>query len=585
MSIIQVQNFGKRYQKDWAVSNINLTVPVGEIFGLIGPDGAGKSTLMKAIAGIITYDQGEVRVFDQPIHTEADAEKIKSKIGFMPQGLGLNLYPELSIEENIDFFAQLRDVPPAALQSRKVQLLEMTQLSPFRQRAMKHLSGGMKQKLGLICTLIHQPQLVILDEPTTGVDPISRRDFWQILNQLVKQEQVTALVSTAYMDEASRFHRLAVFNQGKILQQGTLDKILSHAPQQSLDSLEEAFIYWVGKETPNQNTVANIAENASKMPKIPSPAPLKPLIQSQNLTRSFGDFVAVDHISFKVHPGEIFGLLGANGAGKSTVIKMLTGILPPTEGKGEVAGVDMQHGGIQIRRQIGYMSQSFSLYLDLTVLENLRLFGQIYGLKGKSLKERVAWALEMGNLSAQQNTLAKSLPMGKRQRLALGCALLHQPKVLFLDEPTSGVDPIGRRQFWQVLQQLVRDTQVAILITTHSMIEAEQCHQLALMQTGKIIALGSPETLKDQLQQRKGQVLSLLVHRPYDAQETLEKAGFQVALFGNELHLFSHNPEALRQQIHPILQQAGIEVLNHWQLSPSLEDVFIDTLEETRGEP
>ncbi len=641
MSIaISVQQFKKRYprQKSWAVDDVSLEVEAGEIYGFIGPDGAGKSTLMKVIAGILTYDEGEVQVFQQPIHTEKDAEAIKAKLGFMPQGLGLNLYPDLSVEENIDFFAQLREVPADTLMQRKTQLLEMTQLTPFRQRAMKHLSGGMKQKLGLVCTLIHQPQLIILDEPTTGVDPVSRRDFWQILNTLVQEEGITALVSTAYMDEASRFHQLAVLNQGKILQSGTLDAILQTTPgiqllcsaspnlsdlpplplespphienlgnqwqitlfftqpltqaqQQSLLqwqqhqnqkrqilplTLEQAFIHWI-----TQNNHQNTPQKKLKNARIPSPAPSKSptsMIQARQLTRKFNDFTAVDHLSFEVQEGEIFGLLGANGAGKSTAIKMLTGILPPTAGHGEVAGIDMRHGGIKIRHQIGYLSQAFSLYLDLTVQENLQLFGQIYGLKGPSLKQRIDWALEMGHLPPQ--ALAKSLPMGKRQRLALGCALLHQPKVLFLDEPTSGVDPLGRLKFWDILQNILQTQSVAILITTHYMTEAEHCHRLGLMQAGRLIAHGTPLALKQQLQAEKGQVLSLLVKHPYDAQRILQQAGYECALFGNEVHLFSQSPEETFQHAQARLSSAQIPVLAHWVLPPSLEDVFIATLEK-----
>ncbi|MBD3611200.1 MAG: ATP-binding cassette domain-containing protein, partial [Hydrogenovibrio crunogenus] len=395
---IQANRVSKHYRKKVAFEDISIEIQAGEIYGLIGPDGAGKSSLMQAIAGVLTYDSGDLRVFDSPVDFEKSAEKIKHRIGFMPQGLGLNLYPDLSIEENIDFFANLRGVSSDVLQQRKEMLLSVAKLTSFKARPMKNLSGGMKQKLGLVCTLIHQPELIILDEPTTGVDPISRRDFWEMLNRLVMEEGMTALVSTAYMDEASRFNRLSVMHQGKVLEQGSADEIVAKSPgwvieiettqpsdvlallktkfetveqlgqmvrvvvfgqdkdtielilKEQLGSekdgwyflpigLEEFFIHHLKNHSTSaakqlQNPSDIISQSDSEKNKTNTD---EPLIQADKLVRRFGDFTAADQVSFEVRPGEIFGLLGANGAGKSTVIKMLTGILPPTDGAGFVA--------------------------------------------------------------------------------------------------------------------------------------------------------------------------------------------------------------------------------------------------------
>ncbi|MDG4813433.1 ATP-binding cassette domain-containing protein [Hydrogenovibrio sp. 3SP14C1] len=637
---VQANQVCKRYRKKTAIEDISVDVRTGEIYGLIGPDGAGKSSLMQCISGVLTYDSGEIHVFGQCIDSEKTAEKIKHRIGFMPQGLGLNLYPDLSIEENIDFFANLRGVSAELLTQRKEMLLSVAKLTSFKTRAMKNLSGGMKQKLGLICTLIHQPELIILDEPTTGVDPISRRDFWEMLNRLVMEEGMTALVSTAYMDEASRFHRLSVMHQGKVLEQGSADEIVSKSPgwvveiettqpDQVLATLRTQFeiVEQLGQMVrlvafgQDKNTIESILKNLlnseelqwhflpigleeffiqrlknhsataekqlQKQPDLISKSHAKnntadtsALIKADKLVRRFGNFTAADQVSFEVRPGEIFGLLGANGAGKSTVIKMLTGILPPSEGAGFVANQNMAHSGMAIKESIGYMSQAFSLYLDLTVLENIKLFGRIYGLTGQKLKERIDWVIKIGHLQSVQNETAGSLPMGKRQRLALGCALIHQPKVLFLDEPTSGVDPIGRAEFWRILVRLASDLGVAILITTHYMLEAEHCHRLALMQAGKIVAYDTPYALKQSLKQRKGQVLSFKVTHPYRALSCLEKAGYQdISLFGNRLQLFSKEVKDVSNNVINILKNNQIEVKDTMVLQPSLEDVFVDKIE------
>lgn len=638
---VQATRVSKHYRKKVAFEDISIEIQTGEIYGLIGPDGAGKSSLMQAIAGVLTYNSGDLCVFDTLIDSEKSAEKIKHRIGFMPQGLGLNLYPDLSIEENIDFFANLRGVSSDLLQQRKEMLLSVAKLTPFKTRPMKNLSGGMKQKLGLVCTLIHQPELIILDEPTTGVDPISRRDFWEMLNRLVMDEGMTALVSTAYMDEASRFNRLSVMHQGKVLVQGRADDIIAKSPgwvveietsqpsevlarlkvkfetveqlgqmirlvifDQEKDVIESILKEQLGSEEHQWyflpigleeffiHHLKNHSSSAAKRLQNPSypiyQSPTdkdrvntdEPLIQADNLVRRFGDFIAADQVTFEVRPGEIFGLLGANGAGKSTVIKMLTGILPPTDGAGFVANQNMAHSGMAIKESIGYMSQAFSLYLDLTVLENIKLFGRIYGLSGERLQERIDWVIDVGHLKSVQNEPAGSLPMGKRQRLALGCALIHQPKVLFLDEPTSGVDPIGRSEFWRILVNLASEWGVAILITTHYMLEAEHCHRLALMQAGKIVAYDTPVNLKQTLKQQKGQVLSVNVSHPYRALSCLQKAGYDnLSLFGNRLQLFSKTVSKTKNDVVNVLKNNQIEIKDTMVLQPSLEDVFVDRIE------
>ncbi len=637
MPLLEVQDFGKRYRGKRAVSGVDFSVERGELFGVIGPDGAGKSSLMKAVAGVLDYEEGSIVAFGVPVDSERNAERVKGRMGFMPQGLGLNLYPELSVEENIDFFARLREVPPAELRERKARLLAMTRLAPFRGRAMKKLSGGMKQKLGLVCTLIHQPELVILDEPTTGVDPLSRRDFWAILAELLNEQGISALVSTAYLDEASRFHRLALMHQGRVLDQGAPEEILARVPgsvvqfrsravaevvarlrdrfpqvesygsrvrlflpgvapegasrevterlrgveMEELEvlepELEDAFIQLLEGEREGRGGSPAAGEGGREFPRPDrsSSEAGEVMIEARDLVRDFGNFRAVDQVSFRVRRGEIFGLLGANGAGKTTVIKMLTGLLPPTGGEGRVAGADMRTSSRAIRQRIGYMSQAFSLYRDMTVLENIRLYGGIYGLHGKALKARTAWVLAMAGLGGQEREMAGSLPMGLRQRLALGCALVHRPRVLFLDEPTSGVDPLGRRRFWEILTWLSRSEAVTILITTHYMSEAEHCDRLALMHAGRLVADATPEALRRELVAEAGELLELEVDRPLAALERLKAHFAGVSLHGNRIHLFARDPEAARRRIGDLLAGAGLELRGLRRRVPGMEDVFV----------
>lgn len=629
-TIVKVSGFVKRYKKHSAVDGVSLDIRRGEIYGLIGPDAAGKSSLMKAIAGVLTYDCGAVEVFGTLVDSERAAERVKQRLGFLPQGLGLNLYPDLSVEENIDFFARLRLVPEQELAERKARLLAMTRLDKFRDRAMKNLSGGMKQKLGLICTLIHEPELAILDEPTTGVDPVSRRDFWSILTELLQEKGMTALVSTAYMDEAARFHRLSFLSHGKVLAAGTPAEVRALIPgsivtfeatpqleavarlkerYQQVDALGPKLHVFTDQSDPAQavkDIESCLGDIRAERVRVDEPeledvfvalllrqgttedsgdVPTHPAIsrgyddlaiEARELVRDFGTFRAVDHVSFRVRPGEIFGLLGANGAGKTTVIKMLNGILPPTGGNGWVAGADMMTAGGAIKERIGYMSQAFSLYLDLTVEENIRLFAGIYGLDRRATDERVKWINSMAGLKGYESILTSRLPMGVRQRLALGCALVHQPRVLFLDEPTSGVDPIGRRRFWDILSKLAREEGVAILVTTHYMSEAEHCDHLALMYAGRIVADGSPAEMKFSVEQEAGHLFEVLADDPGRAVVELRRAGFaDAALYGTRVHLFCRDAVRDKDGACGALESSGVKVKSVTARPLSLEHVFV----------
>ena len=641
--VVCVKNVAKQYQRAVALRDISLDVNRGEIFGLIGPDGSGKSSLIRAVAGVQQYDSGDITVFGQRIDSERSAEKVKSRIGLMPQGLGNNLYANLSIEENIDYFAGLRLVPRDALRSRKERLLGITRLDEFRDRPMKQLSGGMKQKLGLVCTLIHEPEFVLLDEPTTGVDPVSRRDFWAILSELVHHSKMTAIVSTAYMDEAAYMDRISLFMDGRIISQGTqedvealisgtivsfqsddslaaVNQILPHLPHvQSLGDVVRVFVPEQRKEAALGSIVqvASIPRGELTMspPDLedamatllskeidgedgarssgPSLPQLKqqtgqrqplgesgpPPIQARELVRDFGKFRAVDHVSFDVDKGRIFGLLGANGAGKTTVIKMLTGLLSPTSGHGSVAGAEIKKASQAIRERIGYMSQSFSLYLDMTALENLVFYAGVYGLFPSQQRDRIGHLLQTIGLEGYEERVTSDLPMGIRQRLALACALIHQPRVIFLDEPTSGVDVLGRRQFWEILVRLAREDGVAILVTTHYMLEAEHCDDLALMYAGRVIAKGTPSHLRDDLEQNVGTPLGMVTSSPLDALRIARQNGFdRAALFGRSLRVLTKDVAEKEQRLRDLFASMQISVSDVAHEPVTMEDVFVHSI-------
>lgn len=642
---VRVTAFRKRYGDRIAVRDVGFTLGAREIFGLVGPDGAGKTSLMKAVAGVLTFDAGEVEVLGVGLRSERDAERVKDRIGFMPQGLGLNLYPNLSVDENIDFFAHLRGVKGGDLETRKRRLLGMTRLERFRDRAMKHLSGGMKQKLGLACTLVHDPDLVVLDEPTTGVDPVSRREFWQLLTELLEERGISALISTAYLDEASRFHRLALLFEGRELASGDPRDVLRLAPGSlvalrvpegaqiaAVDRLRASFsqvdaygsrvrVYVDGADASEAIARVRFALGEHRLETVdvdepeledvvvallrrdrehaieaagaedrPLPALGSPTregraqsphlaIEAAGLSRDFGGFRAVDRATFRVRPGEIFGLLGANGAGKTTVIKMLTGILAPTAGRGQVAGADIQTAGAAIKRRIGYVSQAFSLYTDLSVAENIELYAGLYGLGRAETRVRLAFVTKLGGLGEHLHTAASRLPIGLRQRLALGCALVHRPEVLFLDEPTSGVDPIGRRRFWDILTRLSREEGVAVLVTTHFMSEAEHCDRLALMFAGRIVADAPPDRLKRDAERDRGALLEIAAEPPGRALALLRAGGFDTAsLFGRRVHVMTRDPARDAEHATALLSAAGLQVLGAEPRPYSMEDVFVSRI-------
>ena len=519
---VVIRGLRKRYGRIEALGGLDLEIPKGEIFGLIGPDGAGKSSLLKIIAGVLSHDEGQVIVLSQPLASEEDAEAIKGRLGFMPQGLGLHLYPELTVEENLRFFAELRLVPEKEYYRRRERLLAITRLAPYPDRKVKELSGGMKQKLGLACTLIHQPELIILDEPTTGVDPLSRQELWAIVAELVAERELTAVISTSYLDEASRFHQLALLSGGRIIARGTPEDL---APE----GLESWFFRLAEKHHP----VAYLPPVLKGEGEPPS----GPVIEARELVKDFGRFRAVDRVSFSVAAGEVFGLLGPNGAGKTTVVRMLCGLLRPSRGEGRVAGVDMRAPGRHIRQRIGYMSQSFSLYRDLTARENLWLYAGIYGVRNE--KEVMEALVDLCQLKGFEERRTADLPLGVRQRLALACAIVHRPQVVFLDEPTSGVDPPGRKRFWEIIYLLAQELKITVLVTTHYMTEAEYCDRLCLMHEGRIIAEGTPKALKEAVLKRAGRPISLLVSNPLSVLRELRGMGLQATLYGARIRVLA----------------------------------------------
>ncbi len=469
--LIRVCSLSRRFGHTWALRGVDLGIGKGELFGIVGPDGAGKTTLIQSICAILDPTEGAITVDGHD--TVKEAAKITSSIGYMSQAY--SLYGDLTVEENLQFFAEVRNVPETALIDRKAKLLHFSGLAPFLDRKTKNLSGGMQKKLALCCSLIHEPDILILDEPNLGVDPLSRRDLWRMIEEY-RSRKLTVVLATSYMDEAARCDRLAFLASGKLL---ACDK-----PQKFGDDLEQAFKLLQPVQTP---PVAPIEPKQKHMGLA---------IEVDTLSKHFEDFTAVDQISFGVKPGEIFGLLGPNGSGKSTTIKMLCGIQPPSEGKAIVAGVNVGERSGEARHRIGYMSQRFSLYLDLTVNENLAFFGSVYGLKDNHLRERMEWAIAMAGLAGNERILTRSLSGALRQRLALGCAVLHQPDVLFLDEPTSGVDPTSRQTFWDLIRSFAR-AGTTIFVTTHYLREAEGCDRVAFINRGKILYLDSPSVIRE----------------------------------------------------------------------------------------
>ncbi len=486
--VASLRDVRHRYGATPALRGVALDLYPGELVGLIGPDGVGKSTLLAILAGAKRIQAGTVQVLGGDLADPAHRRVVCPRIAYMPQGLGRNLYPDLTVLENIAFFSRLFGQSADERGTHTNDLLAATGLLPFSDRAARKLSGGMRQKLGLCCALIHDPDLLILDEPTTGVDPLSRRQFWELVDLMREMRPaMSVVVATAYMEEAERFGRLVAMNDGLVLATGTPGEIKQKT---GCDSLEESFIALLPEAIRTSRIRVDIPPRQETGGEV--------AIVAKDLTRRFGDFVAVDHVSFTIARGEIFGFLGSNGCGKTTTMKMLTGLLPPTEGEAFLLGRRIDAADIASRYRVGYMSQSFSLYTELTVRQNLTLHARLYHLPPQKAQQRISDLVEAFSLTEHLDARADALPLGIRQRLSLAVAVVHEPELLILDEPTSGVDPIARDQFWALLGDLARRQGVTIFVSTHFMTEAERCDRVSLMNAGKVLATGSPAELKRQ---------------------------------------------------------------------------------------
>jgi len=475
-----------RYGDTHALRDFSLEIPAQCMAGLIGPDGVGKSSLLALLAGARQIQSGTVWALEGDMADAQHRQQVCPRIAYMPQGLGKNLYPTLTVFENLDFFGRLFGQNTAERKARISDLLSSTGLTAFADRAAGKLSGGMKQKLGLCCALIHDPDLLILDEPTTGVDPLSRNQFWELIARIRQgRPSMSVLVATAYMDEAQRFDWLAAMDDGQVLATGTPQALLSRT--QSTD-LEQAFIKLLPEEKRQDHHELIIPPHLSGGPIA---------IEASGLTRRFGDFVAVDQVAFRIERGEIFGFLGSNGCGKSTTMKMLTGLLPFSEGQASLFGQPVNPNDLQIRQRVGYMSQGFSLYSELTVRQNLALHARLFHIPAAEQDARIQDMLERFDLSAVVDSLPSNLPLGVRQRLSLAVAVIHRPEILILDEPTSGVDPIARDKFWALLIQMSREEGVTIFISTHFMNEAMRCDRISLMHAGRVLDSDSPQHLME----------------------------------------------------------------------------------------
>ncbi len=547
-AILEAEGLGKAFKsgdrKVMALDGVSLRVRPGAVTGLIGPDGAGKTTFMRLAAGLLTPDAGRVTVLN--LDATRDSLEVQASLCYLPQRFGL--YEDLTVQENLELYADLQGVPPAERPTRYAELMHMTGLAPFTARLAGRLSGGMKQKLGLACTLVREPRMLLLDEPTVGVDPVSRRELWAIVDRLVRDKGMTVLLSTAYLDEAERCAEVVLIHEGRILEQGSpialsarmagrtwavslpgmrhrdlqaeLDgqpgvvdalvqgehvRLVTAAPgvpdavtrltgivvRETAPRFEDCFVDLLRQR--GGAAARATVPNGSR--KIRDDGAGAVVIRVEGLRRRFGEFLAVDGVDFQIRRGEIFGLLGANGAGKTTTFRMLCGLLPPSAGHLEVAGLDLRHAASAARARIGYMSQKFSLYGNLSAAQNLEFFARAYGLAGAVRAQRIRWAQTEFELAGFADQLSADLPLGYKQRLAMACALMHRPEIIFLDEPTSGVDPLARREFWQRINALARQG-VTVLVTTHFMEEAEYCDRLAIMAAGRILASDEPAAIK-----------------------------------------------------------------------------------------
>lgn len=487
---VRLRDVGLLYGAQQALNAISFVIRPGQIVGLIGPDGVGKSSLLSLISGARKIQSGRVEVFGGDMADARHRRQTCPRIAYMPQGLGKNLYPTLSVFENVEFFGQLFGLTKQERKQRITMLLQGTGLGDFADRPAAKLSGGMKQKLGLCCALIHDPDLLILDEPTTGVDPLSRRQFWQLIEGIrAARPQMSVIVATAYMEEAARFDWLIAMDAGRILDTGTPAELLSRTGSETLDA---AFIALLPPERRAQHKPLVMPERSAG-----EGGAVEIAIRADHLTRRFDDFTAVDRVSFQIPRGEIFGFLGSNGCGKTTTMKMLTGLLPASEGRAEVFGRPVDAQDLTLRRRVGYMSQAFSLYGELTVRQNLALHGRLFGLEEGVIRDRLTDLAQRFDLNAVLDDLPGELPLGMRQRLSLAVALIHAPDILILDEPTSGVDPVARDAFWQILADLSRRDGVTIFVSTHFMNEAFLCDRISLMHAGKVLVTDTPQAIVD----------------------------------------------------------------------------------------
>lgn len=643
MAAVEVENLRVRYGGLTAVAGIHFRVEVGEVFGLIGPDGAGKTSGFHVLGGVMEPDGGSVRILGVP------PRRARGRIGYLTQQF--SLYPDLSVAENLRYVAGLRRVAEADFQRRRTDLLERMDLAPFADRLAGRLSGGMKQKLALCCALIDRPDVLLLDEPTTGVDPVSRREFWDVLAALAG-EGVTIVVATPYLDEAERCHRIALLHEGRIRSLGspaelrhgldlvrlevrcreleTAERLLEGARQAGgadgagpspivdvqtfgdrLDVLVrdamvgaaavKRLLAAQGLEAAEPEPLAPTLENVfiSRLRQEAAPPPLLPFprpaaaeggaarertaILARGVSRRFGRFVAVNDLDLEVRHGEIYGLLGANGAGKTTTIQMLCGLLLPSAGRVELAGEGGDLRSPELRRRIGYMSQKFTLYDDLTILQNLEFYAGVYGIAPALRRRRIEWVLATCGLQGREHLGTGRLPGGWKQRLAFGAAVLHDPRVLFLDEPTSGVDPLARRQFWQLINAFAR-AGAAVLVSTHYLEEAEQCNRLCFLVAGRKVVEGSPGAI------RAAQPGTLLeIRLPGEgtprALQVLRGswAPWRLSLFGDRLHLVLEHPETELAEVRRLLAAAGLPEPAVRPIPFGLEDAFIGTVQRARG--
>ncbi|MCG6895809.1 MAG: ribosome-associated ATPase/putative transporter RbbA [Thiocapsa sp.] len=485
--VVRLSGLSHAYRSATALAGVGLELPAGRMSGLIGPDGVGKSTLLGIVAGVRRIQSGRVEVLGRDLRLRRGREAVLRRIAYMPQGLGRNLYPALSVRENLDFFGRLFGQDRATRAERIAELTAATGLAPFIDRPALNLSGGMRQKLGVCCALIHEPDLLILDEPTTGVDPLSRRRFWDLMGRLrLRRPDLSILVSTAYMEEAERFDTLVAMDAGRVLAQGTVAELRAQTGEHDLEAV---FVALLPAERRGAHRPLAVR---TRPPTGGGP----PAIRAEGLTRRFGDFTAVDRVDLSIRKGEIFGFLGSNGSGKTTTMRMLTGLLPVTEGSAFVFGQPVEAEDAALRRRLGFMSQSFSLYGELSVRQNLDLHARLYHLPPEHIPRRIAEVSERFDLARHLDARAEELPLGVRQRLSLAVAVIHEPELLILDEPTSGVDPIARDRFWEQLLGLSREQGVTLFISTHFMNEAERCDRISLMHAGRVLAEGTPGALK-----------------------------------------------------------------------------------------